>query len=179
MTIDAGLREYVRRRAQFACEYCDVTESDTGSELTIDHFHPQAKGGSDHLDNLVYYCARCNQYKLDYWPVHPAEMPLWNPRSSSRTEHFLELDDGTLHALTRTGAFTINRLRLNRPPLVVHRIRRRQQKETNRLLMQYGDLWELQARLQAQVATLLEEQHKLLEEQRALLRLLLPRTEDV
>ena len=39
MTIDAGLRDRVRDRARFACEFCEVTETDTGGELTIDHVH--------------------------------------------------------------------------------------------------------------------------------------------
>ncbi len=33
------LRDRVRIRARFACEFCEVTETDTGGELTIDHFH--------------------------------------------------------------------------------------------------------------------------------------------
>ena len=58
MSIPAELREWVRRRAGFACEYCGVTETDAAGQLTIDHFHPQAGGGSDALDNLVYCCHR-------------------------------------------------------------------------------------------------------------------------
>jgi hypothetical protein len=38
--------EQVRLRAKFACEYCGVTEADTGGELTIDHFQPDIRGGS-------------------------------------------------------------------------------------------------------------------------------------
>ncbi|HZP82505.1 MAG TPA: hypothetical protein VFB21_12765 [Chthonomonadaceae bacterium] len=38
MTITALLREQVRQRANFACEYCGVTETDTASLLTIDHY---------------------------------------------------------------------------------------------------------------------------------------------
>ena len=107
MTVDADLRDRVRHRASFACEFCEVTETDTGGTLTIDHVHPQAKGGTDDFDNLLYCCSRCNQYKLDYWPAQPEDVPLWNPRSSPRTAHFLELEDETLQPLLQTGAFTI------------------------------------------------------------------------
>jgi len=178
MTIDAELRDQVRNRAGFACEFCEVTETDTGGELTIDHFHPQAKGGTDAFDNLLYCCTHCNQYKLDYWPVLPEDVPLWNPRTSPRTTQFLELDDGTLHPLTQHSAFTIKRLRLNRPPLVAYRRRRRDQAETERLLMRYRELLELQEQLQVQVATLMDEQHSLMKEQQALLSLFLNRPED-
>ena len=94
-----------------------------------------------------------------------------SPRTAS--QHFLELEDGTLHPLTRTGAFTLKRLRLNRPPLVAHRLRRRREAEATRLLVRYRDLTEVVERLLTQQATLLEEQQRLLEEQRRLLRLLL------
>lgn len=63
MTISAAIREEVRRRAQQACEFCGVTETDTGGLLTVDHFQPTAKGGTDALGNLFYCCVRCNQYK--------------------------------------------------------------------------------------------------------------------
>jgi len=38
MTITADIREQVRQRANFACEFCGVTETDTGGHLTVDHF---------------------------------------------------------------------------------------------------------------------------------------------
>ena len=63
MTITDGIREQVRQRANFACEYCGVTETDAGSELTVDHYQPRAKGSNDDLENLLYGCPCCNQYK--------------------------------------------------------------------------------------------------------------------
>ena len=109
MTIKAAVREQVRQRANFACEFCGISETDTGGQLTIDHFQPKKKGGGDSLDNLLYCCIRCNQYKLDYWPAHPDDPSLWNPRREPPSQHFLELDDGTLYPLTETGAFTLRR----------------------------------------------------------------------
>lgn len=178
MTIDADLRNRVRERANFACEYCEVTETDTGSELTIDLFHPQAKGGTDDFDNLLSCCPRCNQYKLDYWPTQPDDVPIWNPRRLPRIAQFVELADGRLHPLTQMGAFTIRRLRLNRPPLVAYRVRRRDQEQTRQALLRYREILEVQEHLQAQVATLLEEQRSLMVEQQALLNLLLNRASE-
>lgn len=79
MSIAPELRLAVRQRANFACEFCGVTETDTGGALTIDHFQPQTKSGTDDPDNLLYCCPRCNQYKADYWPTGPDDPSLWNP----------------------------------------------------------------------------------------------------
>lgn len=173
MTVTKEIREQVRQRANFACEFCGVTETDTGGELTIDHFQPLVKGGNDGLENLLYCCQRCNQYKLDYWSLHPDEASLWNPRREPAALHFLELDNGTLHPLTAMGAFTLKRLRLNRPPLVAYRLRKRQQTEEVRLLTRYREMVRLLEQLNTQLSVLTEEQRQLLEEQRELLRLLL------
>jgi 5-methylcytosine-specific restriction endonuclease McrA len=62
MSLSASLREQVRRRAECACEFCGISETDTGGMLTIDHFQPRAHHGSDEMDNLIYACAVCNQY---------------------------------------------------------------------------------------------------------------------
>ncbi len=177
MTIANEIREQVRRRANFACEYCGVTETDAGGELTIDHFRPITKGGDDTLENLLYCCHRCNQYKLDYWSSRPDEPSLWNPRREPAAQRFLELDNGTLHALTTIGAFTLKRLRLNRPPLVAYRLSKRQQADQIRLLTRYREMTELLEQLNNQLSILMEEQRQLLEEQRELLRLLLSERE--
>lgn len=168
-----NIRDQVRQRANFACEFCGVTEADAGGQLTIDHFRPKAKKGSDSLEKLLYCCIRCNQYKQDYWPTEPNEPSLWNPRHEPASQHFLILDDGTLYPRTPTGAFTLRRLRLNRPPLVAYRLNKLQRAEEIRLLTRYRDLVRLLEQLQIQMSGLVEEQQGLLEEQQELLRLLL------
>ena len=87
--------------------------------------------------------------------------------------HLLLLADGTLYASTPTGTFTLKRLRLNRSPLVAHRLRKHHHSEELRLLGRYRDLVAALEQLQAQHAALLEEQRTLLEELRTLLQLLL------
>src|SRR5262245_659735 len=99
MSITADVRLAVRQRANFACEYCGVSETDTGGELTIDHYHPHTRGGSHDLANLLYSCQRCNQYKADYWPLEADSPILWNPRQGPSEEHLLSLADGTLHPI--------------------------------------------------------------------------------
>lgn len=173
MSISRDQRDQVRRRANFACEFCGVTETDAAGQLTIDHFRPQAKGGDDSLDNLLYSCVRCNLYKQDYWPDDDDAPTLWNPRHEPAARHFMELDEGQLLPLTAVGEFTIKRLRLNRAPLVAYRRRKREQAEALRLLTQYRDLVSLLAQLNTQLATLTSQQQQLLATQRELLRLLL------
>jgi hypothetical protein len=172
VNIPADIRRQVRERASFACEYWGVTEIDAGGELTVDHIQPQVRGGTDDLDNLLYSCFRCNQFKADYWPDTPDAR---NPRLEALEAHLLLLADGTLYPITRVGEFTLRRLRLNRPARVAHRLRRRSEGEEEQLLTRYRDLLSLLERLYEQQATLLSEHHALLEEQRTLLRLLVER----
>jgi hypothetical protein len=87
MNMPEAVRLQVRQRANFSCEFCGVTETDAGGELTIDHFRPHSKGGASDPENLLYCCQRCNQYKADYWPTRPDDAQLWNPRQESRETH--------------------------------------------------------------------------------------------
>ncbi|MDY6876056.1 MAG: hypothetical protein SWK90_07655 [Chloroflexota bacterium] len=107
--------------------------------------------------------------------MDPDDPSLWNPRQEPFSQHLFNLDDGTLYPLTPTGAFTLKRLRLNRPSLVAYRLRKQQRAEETRLLTRYRDSVKLLEQLHMQFAVLVEEQRNLLEEQQELLRLLLTR----
>lgn len=145
--IDDAMRRTVRQRARFACEYCGLREADVSDELTIDHFQPTSKGGSDALENLIYCCIWCNQRKQAYWPTTTSAPHLWNPRQSSATEHFLLLETGELQPFTDIGAFTLRRLQLNRPALIAYRLRQHQLTEQDQRLTQYRDLLALQTQV--------------------------------
>lgn len=171
-TVDSA-RLRIRTRADFACEFCGVTETDTGGELTVDHFQPKTKGGTDDIENLLYCCVRCNQHKADYWPSLATDLMLWNPHQESMASHLLILADGTLYPTTPIGAFTLKRLRLNRPPLVAYRLRKLQQNEEAQLLLRYREIVLTLERLHQQQVSLLEEHKALLDQQQRILRLLL------
>ena len=173
MSISNELREQVRQRAHFACEFCGVSETDAGGELTLDHYQPKAKGGSDDLENLLYCCTRCNLYKADFWRDDAQEPKLWNPRREPIFEHFFEQNDGTLHPLTAVGAFSLQRLRLNRQALVSFRLRKRHQAEQIQLLSSYRELIQLLERMNTFLSAEMQTQRQLLEEQRELLKQLL------
>ena len=83
-------QDQVRRRYDFRCGYCGVSETDSGGELTIDHFRPISINGDDSDDNLVYACNRCNQFKSDFFPDPATSAPEY------RLLHPL-LDDAKLH----------------------------------------------------------------------------------
>jgi 5-methylcytosine-specific restriction endonuclease McrA len=59
-------RKTLRQRFHFRCGYCGVHERDAGAELTTDHFQPRSKGGPHELENWVYCCHACNEFKGDY-----------------------------------------------------------------------------------------------------------------
>ncbi len=77
MSISSSLHQKVRQKADFKCEYCEISETDSGGELTIDHFKPQSQNGGDEENNLVYCCFRCNLYKSDYWHSEPTQIQLF------------------------------------------------------------------------------------------------------
>ena len=175
MSVSSEMRALVRHRAHFACEYCGIRENDVRGEFTIDHYQPKSKGGSDDSDNLVYCCIWCNQHKLAYWPEHDKDVPLWNPRQSPSTEHFLLLDNGELHPISAIGSFTIQRLGLNGSALIAYRIRHRYLNEYNNQLTHCQELLSLQEKFIAQLTALVQEQHSLLTEQQTYIELLLKR----
>ncbi|MCB0060846.1 MAG: HNH endonuclease [Caldilineaceae bacterium] len=123
----ADLNE-LRRRFNYACGYCSVTETSVGGELTVDHFQPRIAGGSDDIDNLVYACQRCNSYKHRFWPTEEEAHQghhLLHPLRDNLAQHIqLNYTTGKLESLTPTGDFHITLLQLNRPQLVKHRLAR-------------------------------------------------------
>lgn len=172
MTISPATRRLVRERAQRCCEFCGVSETDTGGLLTIDHYQPISKAGTDHLDNLLYSYTQCNLHKHNYWPQKPTDLFLWNPRFEPANSHFLLLDNGQLHPLTLVGDFTIKRIRLNRLPLIAHRLHKKEEAETVRLLEQYQKLMAVINQLNLQSLRLVDEQAELLLLQQELINLL-------
>lgn len=118
--------DLIRQRYAFACGYCGVGEVSAGGLLTIDHYRPLAVGGDDSLDNLVYACVRCNQYKHTFWPSAEEEalgLRILHPLQDILTHHYrLNAQSGQLEPLNESGRFHITLLRLNRPQLVRHRL---------------------------------------------------------
>jgi hypothetical protein len=100
-----------------------VQEAQIGSELTFDHFRPQSQGGASDAANLVYACHACNEFKGEYW-TEENDTRLLHPLTDDITEHILEETDGTFRPLTPLGEIYLDRLQLNRFPLVQNRLER-------------------------------------------------------
>lgn len=113
----------VRQQYGFCCRYCGISETDAGTTLTVDHYHPRSRGGSDDFGNLVYCCHACNEHKGNHWNPSGAERIL-HPLQDDSSAHYVEHGDFTLSAFTDTGNFHIARLQLNRPALIANRRRR-------------------------------------------------------
>ena len=147
--------EDVRRRFQGCCGYCGVSENDVGGELTVDHYLPLHAGGGDSEENLIYCCFRCNLYKGNFAPTSTDRangLTVLHPTQDKFDEHLrLDKSTGYFEALTPTGGFHLNLLRLNRPELVTHRLRRRAAElgEARRRLLE-AEISELRAIISAQ-----------------------------
>ncbi len=123
MPDDIG-RAAVRRLYEERCGYCTVHESEAGTELEVDHFQPRTAHGSDELSNLVYCCTTCNRFKGDFWPVGDfltTIRRILHPKRDDLSQHLQLRDDGVMLAMGETGSFHLERLRLNRPPLIALR----------------------------------------------------------
>lgn len=123
MAVSTETRTAVRAAFGGRCGYCGVHETSVGGELEMDHFHPQAAGGSDDIENIVYACTTCNRFKGDYAPAPgaPESLRLLHPLRDDLSAHIDETTLGRLVGLTSRGWFHIQRLHLNRPQLVDRR----------------------------------------------------------
>jgi hypothetical protein len=150
-------RQALRERYSFRCGYCGVHEHQIGAELTVDHFQPRSRGGTDDADNLVYCCHACNEHKGNYWLPNAAQR-LLHPLLDDLDAHVAAEADGTVRGLTETGACHIQRLRPNRAPLVARRLRWRRQASARAiqegLLEQLGLLQQRFSDLRAHLAAL-------------------------
>jgi hypothetical protein len=93
--------------------------------MQIDHIDPN---GLDTLDNLCLSCWNCNSSKhkatsaLD--PETGLKEVLYNPRIQIWSQHFEWIDGGIrVRGLNSVGRATVERLKMNRPAMVVARRR--------------------------------------------------------
>jgi hypothetical protein len=118
-------RQKVYERAGGCCEYCQTCEVNIGQTMQVDHINPK---GDDTIDNLCLSCWNCNSSKHKAVTAFDAEVgqhvPLFNPRTQRWAEHFEWIANATLvYGLTATGRATVERLKMNRPAMVVARQR--------------------------------------------------------
>jgi 5-methylcytosine-specific restriction endonuclease McrA len=111
------LREAVRRRAEFRCEYCRLPESAVDETFPVDHVVARKHRGRTVMQNLALACLRCNVHKgSDLTGIDPADgtvVRLFDPRSDAWAQHFAVNDAATIIGITPTGRTTVALLRMN------------------------------------------------------------------
>jgi hypothetical protein len=157
----------VRARYRERCAYCGVAEDHTGGELTVDHYVPLNAGGGNVDENLVYCCFRCDLFKGEFAATEADRLAgryVLYPLRDRTDEHFrLDTATGRLQPLTETGRFHIALLHLNRPALVLYRLRQHHEALlTARVELIRAENQELRAIIRAQ-ETYIERLKQLLE----------------
>ncbi len=118
MSISDPIRQAVRERAKYLCEYCHSPERLSANRFTIDHVTPRSLEGSDEISNLALACRRCNERRYNFVagidPETQEIVPLFNPRRQKWGEHFVWVESGVvIHGVTPAGRATCIRLDLN------------------------------------------------------------------
>jgi 5-methylcytosine-specific restriction endonuclease McrA len=117
MSISNDIRQAVRDRANFLCEYCHSPERLSATRFTVDHVIPKSLNGSDDLSNLALACRRCNERRYNFVAgIDSATqeiVPIFNPRRQQWQEHFIWEDGVLIQGVTPTGRATCDRLDLN------------------------------------------------------------------
>jgi hypothetical protein len=139
----------LRQLYDFRCGYCGVSETEAGAELTVDHFQPRSAQGGDSLANSVYCCHACNEFKGAYWNPSSVRRIL-HPLNDSLAAHLEMLPDGLLRGLTETGAFHLQRLKLNRGALIAHRTEEgERRRERERIVQIEAELEQIRLQMDA------------------------------
>ncbi len=120
------LREEVRERAHWRCEYCHKPEGINGAGHQADHIIPERHTGTTELINLAWACFRCNHAKstdIASYDVDTKQLtPLYNPRIQDWNEHFrVEPGSAVVMGKTRVGRVTIRILNMNHPTQIAAR----------------------------------------------------------
>ena len=137
--------DWLRPDFRYRCAYCLTHETYflSGDGGEIDHhrpLNPPAKVNKDfsHLahvySNLYWTCGKCNRSKGNTWPTDrefAQGLRFLDPCGEDHAAHWHTLLDGTLRPTTRTGEYTIAKIRLNRRRLREHR---RHQQEIQELI---------------------------------------------
>lgn len=111
------------------CVYCCVREASFGGyrNFHVEHYRPKAiyDDLKNSYANLFYACSICNSFKSDAWPGDPNE-DLSNPSfpdpSAVDYSTFISIAiSGKVNGANVSARYTIERLYLNRPQLLLDR----------------------------------------------------------
>ncbi len=93
--MDAGVRNFVRLRAEGRCEYCRLPEAEDEWPFHVDHIIAKVHQPNDDPNNLAWTCTQCNLHKgTNFASIDPetsARVDLFDPRRQIWYEHFLSI----------------------------------------------------------------------------------------
>jgi len=123
--MDQLTREFVRRRADYRCEFCRVHETDDPLfPFHVEHVVPRQHRGKDSANNLALACHHDNLHKgPNLTGVDPKTRKLtrlFNPRRRRWARHF-RWDGPILVGRTAVGRTTVYVLAMNLPVRVAIR----------------------------------------------------------
>lgn len=109
------LKRLVSERAESLCEYCLISEEDSGG-CQFDHIISIKHGGETTAENLAYACLYCNLNKgadlgSIIWRTGDL-VRFFNPRRELWSEHF-RLEGAMIQSLTDIGEVTARILQFN------------------------------------------------------------------
>ena len=116
MTLSNEIREFVRRRAKDACEYCGLSQQASVLPHQIDHIIGRQHRGTDDVENLCLCCIRCNLKKgpniASIDPKTHLVSALYHPRRHAWRDHFA-IVEATIVGLTAEGRTTVELMDMN------------------------------------------------------------------
>ena len=115
--MNPSVRESVRKRALYRCEYCHIPEEATPFiGFHSEHIIAKQHLIDDSLNNLALSCDRCNAYKgTNLSSIDPDSLEvvsLFNPRKDDWEEHF-QITDGYVIGKTACGRAPAKLLNMN------------------------------------------------------------------
>ena len=114
--ISPETRNRVRHRANYRCEYCQLSEHHSPLAHHVEHIVAKQHQGSDDPSNLALACHRCNLKKgpnlagID--PETGQLVPLFDPRKQPWLDHF-RMSGASIQGTTPAGRATVRLLALN------------------------------------------------------------------
>ncbi len=115
--MDAPLRQLVRERARYRCEYCRLrAEDEPDAPFHIEHIVAKQHRGESTEGNLALACLHCNLHKgTNLYSLDPdtdEPVRLFHPRKDRWEDHF-ERDGVRLVGITAVGRTTAWLLQFN------------------------------------------------------------------
>ena len=121
--IASEIREIVRRRANFLCEYCHINERWQYVRFTVDHIFPNDENSPANLALACFHCNRRKSNKIESVDPETGEsVEIFNPRKHLWKTHFSwSANSLRVVPLTPIGRATTALLELNRERILLIR----------------------------------------------------------